>query len=466
MQRFYGTIFFLLIAFCTQGQIFEVDTLIKNGPLSKRMNIVFLGDGYTAGEQNKFIADVQNVLPKLFGVEPLKEYASYFNVFAVKVISEQSGANHPKTSADSDCNGVPAAVVNNYFGSTFDYGNIHRLLYPTQSGKIVSVLSQHLPGYTQAFIIVNTPHYGGAGGFVATSSTHSAGPQIAIHEIGHSFAGLADEYWAGTQYAAERPNLTQQSNASLVKWKNWIGENGVNIFPHAESPSWYRPHEDCGMRYLNRAFCSVCVEAFVEKIHTLTNPIMEYSPTQKKLPLPEPDEAIEFSLSLVKPQPNTLKVVWEQDNVVKAKNEDSFLLPIESIIAENSVIRVTVTDTTALTRNASHLVSHVYTIEWTVNPTITGIEVSTLEREYELKLYPNPVERELNVTYVLSKPADVSISITDAGGKAVHYTNHRQQPAGKHAIPIRADKVFRSAGVYYVTTSFNGARITQKIVVR
>lgn len=460
MHRVCLMILFLFIAVMTNGQTFEVDTLIKNGPLNKRLNIVFLGDGYTASEQNKFIADVQTMLPKIFSVQPLKEYASYFNVFAIKVISQQSGANHPKTGPVADCAGVPAATVNNYFGSTFDYGTIHRLLYPTQAGKIVTVLSQHLPGYAQAFILVNTPYYGGAGGFVATSSTHSAGPQIAIHEIGHSFANLADEYWAGAQYAIERPNLTQEASAGLVKWKNWVGTNDIAVFSHAEDPSWHRPHEDCGMRYLNKAFCSVCVETFIEKIHALTNPIAHYSPAQSVLPLPEND--LEFELSLMKPEPNTLNVVWEQNNVVMKRNVESFSLPASSITTENVVIRATVTDTTALTRSASHQVSHVYVMEWTVNPTITGIEISAVENHYKLSVYPNPVTDVLTLSYTLLKPTAITITLSDFTGREIDVGVIKQQPAGEYTHVVDMNKL--TAGSYYITIRFDKTEVSRKIL--
>jgi hypothetical protein len=459
MQQFY-TLVFLLVAVTTgYGQTFQVDTLLKNGPINKTLNIVFLGDGYTASEQNKFIADVQAVLPTLFGVSPFKEYKSYFNVFAVRVISAQSGANHPKTSPDSDCGPVPAATVNNYFGSTFDYGNIHRLLYPTKASQVAVVLSQHMPRYAQAFILINTPHYGGAGGTFAASSTHAAGPQIAIHEIGHSFANLADEYWAGVQYAMERPNLTQESSGSLVKWKNWVGTNDIDVYPHAEDPSWYRPHQNCRMRYLNDPFCNVCIETFIEKIHALTNPIAQYAPTQSVLPMPE--NTLEFELSLMKPEPNTLKVVWEQNEVVVAGNEASFSLPVSAITSENVVIRATITDTTTLTRSTSHQVSHVYTVEWIVNPTITGIEITAVENHYKLSVYPNPVKDVLTVSYTLFKPTEIKIIVTDFTGREID-TVIQRQPAGEHTHAVDMDKV--KAGAYYVTIRFGKTEISKKIL--
>ena len=62
---------------------------------------------------------------------------------------------------------------------------------------------------------------------------HRSANQIAIHQIGHSFGKLKDEYYAGDQYATENAvNMTQVTDPALVKWKNWIGDNGIVIYQH------------------------------------------------------------------------------------------------------------------------------------------------------------------------------------------------------------------------------------------
>jgi hypothetical protein len=96
MRIFYFFISSVLICSTLQAQTFEVDTVLKNGPISDRINFVFLGDGYTAGEQEKFITDVNDILNEMFSQAPFKQYKSYFNAFAVKVISAESGAKSPK----------------------------------------------------------------------------------------------------------------------------------------------------------------------------------------------------------------------------------------------------------------------------------------------------------------------------------------------------------------------------------
>src|SRR5689334_18191764 len=104
------------------GQVFEVDTVIYNGNIHKRMNIVFLSDGYQQKELDHYVVDAKNIADQLFGQEPFSHYKRYFNVFAIRVPSNVSGAA-------SD----PGSPIDNYFGSTFNVGGIDRLLVPVNT---------------------------------------------------------------------------------------------------------------------------------------------------------------------------------------------------------------------------------------------------------------------------------------------------------------------------------------------
>ena len=314
MKKIYILLFSLFLYHSGIAQVFPVDTIIKTGPLDKRLNLVYLADGYLASEQAKFITDVVAMNDKLFNTVPFKEYKNYFNVFAVKVVSNESGIKHPNTAPD--CPGIgthPVSNPANYFGTTFDFGNIHRLVVPGNFALINSVLAANFPEYDQVLMVGNTSFYGGSGGAVATSTTHSSAAEIMIHEIGHSFAGLADEYWAGSQYAGEKPNMTAQSNPALVKWKNWIGTPGIGVFQHTGGPGWYKPTTGgtCKMEALGPAFCSVCKEALIERIHTLISPVDSYFPSNAGTLNVYGTSG--FKLNLLQPIPNTLKRTWNMD---------------------------------------------------------------------------------------------------------------------------------------------------------
>ena len=464
MRLRYALVFCILICSAAHAQTFAVDTVLKNGPIADRINLVFLGDGYTAGEQGKFITDVQDILDEMFSQLPFKPYKSYFNAYAIQVISEQSGANHPKNTSDPDCT-TPVAVVNNYFGSTFDYQGIHRLLYPTKLSNVINVLSTHFPLYDQAFVAVNTPYYGGAGGFVATCSDHANGRDVAIHEIGHSFASLADEYWAGASFASEKPNMTKQTDPALVKWKNWIGTNGVGIYAHSGDATWKKPHTNCKMEKLNVPLCNVCSETFIERFHQFVNPLSGFLPTDTRFNVDAEDEGnLDFSLTLVKPDPNTLKIMWEKDDVVVSKNVESFGLPVADMETETT-IRATVVDTINLTRAESHPASHTYIVEWQITKgVVTGIE--TRARQYNLSVYPNPSGEGLKFSYTLSTPGHVQVSLTDGNGRKIKTLVNQPQESGEYIYSFKREELNIVPAAYFVQFKFGKTVVPIKVVLK
>src|SRR5687767_4126792 len=82
------------------SQILQVDTLQYKGDINVYINLVIMGDGYTIAEQNDFISDATDLSNYLFTQSPWLNYLNYFNVFAIRVISAQSGTTHPNTASD------------------------------------------------------------------------------------------------------------------------------------------------------------------------------------------------------------------------------------------------------------------------------------------------------------------------------------------------------------------------------
>ena len=152
------------------SQLFPVEEIYKTGPDSNRIVLVFLGDGYLASQQDKYINDVKNMVDQLFEKSPFLEYKNFFNVYAIKVPSNVEGA---ATN--------PSNLIDNYFGSSFGVGGIERLLVPQNSSKAYQVLSANFPNYDQILMIVNSSTYGGSGGTIATMSTNVQSGEIGIH---------------------------------------------------------------------------------------------------------------------------------------------------------------------------------------------------------------------------------------------------------------------------------------------
>ncbi|MCH6232378.1 M64 family metallopeptidase [Cognataquiflexum rubidum] len=275
MEKFYIKDFKAFIALLlfliysqSQAQLMPMEIIHYSGSPNEVTNIVIVGDGYTASQQDKFLSDAKNATAGMLAQPPWRNYRNGINVYAIKVNSNVSGAAQN-----------PNNLIDNYFGSSYWSFNIERLLVAWRSQKLSSVLFTNTPFFDIGVLVVNDPKYGGSGGAFAIFSTHSSATEIMIHELGHSFGDLADEYWAGPQYARERHNMTQNTNPQTIRWKDFLNRNGIGIYPHAESPTWQRPHQNCKMRFLGRSFCDVCSHQLEGRLKFLSTPDSPSRPT-------------------------------------------------------------------------------------------------------------------------------------------------------------------------------------------
>lgn len=196
-------------------------TYIENGPSSKKVDIVILGDGYTAQEMDKFHKDVAMLTDELFSVEPFKSRKSDFNVRAVETPSQSSGVNKPHPGV---FNRTPLSMSYGAFDS-----ERYALSY---DNRTIRDVASSVP-YDHMFILINERTYGGGGIFnlystVAADNKFSR--YIFVHEFGHSFAALADEYYTSDvsyqppQVTIEpwEPNVTALFDPSQLKWKQLL----------------------------------------------------------------------------------------------------------------------------------------------------------------------------------------------------------------------------------------------------
>ncbi len=379
-----------------KSQIFKVDTIFYNGPVTKCINIVFLSEGFKDSAFPDFVKKVETSANNYLSESPFAQYRSYFNVFAILVPSNENGADHPRTAPDCPSESAhPKLTVDTYFNSTFDSNNIHRLLVVGNYTAVNSVIMNNFPLFDQKIILVNTPYYGGSGGSNAVASLHSSVNELVLHESGHTFGKLGDEYWAGDGYAAEKVNMTKESNPDLVKWKNWLGVDGVGIYQHGTSgvPAlWYRPSQKCKMRSLGNEFCPVCKEAILLKIlQKFGTPVKFFSPEQQNLTVT--NESVQFKINLYKPVPNTLRTKWFLNGKMISMNTDSVLLNPERMLPGMNRVSFEVLDTTALIRSESHAKTNTDTITWNVNKIISSID--NINRPHIFDVYPNPFSDEL-----------------------------------------------------------------------
>ena len=170
--------------------------MFENGPPAEKVDLLVIGEGYTAAEMAKFHADVQRLLPALFAEEPFKGRRSDFNVRALDLPSAESGVNRPNAGA---FHRTPLSTEYNIFDS-------ERYVL-TLDNRALRDAASAAP-YEFIEILVNEKTYGGGGIFnaQATASVDSAfSPYVFVHEFGHHFAALADEhYTSDVAYATER----------------------------------------------------------------------------------------------------------------------------------------------------------------------------------------------------------------------------------------------------------------------
>lgn len=366
----------LLMAFNCTAQVFPMDTIMRNGERPNRINMVYLSDGYTAAQLSNFVPNATTINTALFNQTPFKEYKNFFNSYAIKSPSNASGAKHPGTATD-EATVVVQPVINpdNYFQSTFDFFQIHRLLVPQNNTNINNALASNLPDYDQAFVVVNSTYYGGSGGAIATASIDPSSAEVAIHELGHSFAGLADEYWAGPAYAAEKPNMTQTSNPATIKWKNWVGINAVGVYPYGTTAplnTWYRPHQTCKMQYLGYPFCSVCAERIIDRIHQLVNLVDNNTPASTSFTLSNTNP-VDLSITPVLTQPTSITAKWYLNGNATpfTTGVNSVSIPFATLTNGSNTVKVEVVDNSALSKSYLPGVGYINSITWTINKPAT-----------------------------------------------------------------------------------------------
>ncbi len=426
---------FLLITFNTLflfSQTFDIETIKNAGNNDIRINLVILSEGYQTSEFAKFKTDAESLVTDMFTQSPFLEYADYFNVHIIKVPSNESGADHPGTAIDvTEPYNIPITAVDTYFNATFDAFGYHRFLYygidyadaASAELKIRSVLADNFPTYDQALLIVNSSEYGGTGGEFPVTSTHTSANQIAIHELGHSMFDLKDEYLVPDVFYGEAINMTQETNTSLVKWGNWLNDNGVNIYPYGTSgvpATWYRPHQSCKMRYLGFPFCSVCKEGIIEKIHSLISPIDSYTPNNT---VDNPTFPLDFQLDLVKPDPNTLERAWTLNTVSFASDVDAISILETDLVDGANTLTTVIHDNSNFLRVDNHDSFHVYTVTWTINYTSLGIDdIESEVNNYNISLYPNPSNTIVNLKFESNTISDLKVKIMSIDGKKIKST--------------------------------------------
>lgn len=262
----------------------KVHQIQKSGDSTEKVDLVFIAEGYTADEQEKFVADANRFTEALFATPPFTTRRNDFNVWAVCLVSEESGT-------DVSGKGI---FKNTALNSGYYTFGVDRYL-TTPDMKSIRDAVWNVP-CDAIFLLINTDMYGGGGMYnfyACGTADNPRTPVVFTHEFGHSFAGLADEYFSSEvayqdfynlKYEPWEPNITTLVDFGS-KWKDLLPadtpiptpldarhKDKAGVFEGGGylSKGIYRPMDHCMMRDY-APFCPACSRAILQMVDFLTD---------------------------------------------------------------------------------------------------------------------------------------------------------------------------------------------------
>jgi len=260
---------------------YEVFTVLGNGLPDTHVDLVFLAEGYTAGEKEKFVMDAARMCENIMNVSPFRENRDKFNIQAVWTPSQEGGTDIPGENI----------YRNTRFNSTFYTFDVARYLTTSDMRTIYDAVSG-VP-WDHLLVLVNSERYGGGGFYnflTVCTAGHALTPKVLVHELGHAFAGLGDEYY-DSEVAYENyynlavepwePNLTTLVDFAS-KWKHLVPDS-IPV-PTPRTPEYltvtgvfegggylskgiFSPMQNCRMKSNGpEEFCSACKRAILAAI--------------------------------------------------------------------------------------------------------------------------------------------------------------------------------------------------------
>ncbi len=226
------------------------------------INLIFIGDGFTSGQTATYHAKVQTAVSSFFTFEPFSNHRDKFNIYSIPTVSVDSGISyitHPN-------NPITPVVKNTFLGSYFNRGGMIRLTGFDKYDELEEELTKHFKNRVFVILISNTPTYGGSGEFpegkfmtvthITMETQYNTFDKLMMHEFGHSFCGLADEY--GGNCTSDRPanwSLPMYDRANVTddivnkrKWDGILTNPQYYLGANYCNSTWYRSSNQGLMR--------------------------------------------------------------------------------------------------------------------------------------------------------------------------------------------------------------------------
>ncbi|MEM7755783.1 MAG: M64 family metallopeptidase [Planctomycetota bacterium] len=330
----------------------------RNGPGDELVDVVFMGDGYTASEQAEFLADANAAADDIFAYEPFISYLPFIDFHFIEVVSNDSGVtNDPVEGIQRD-----TALEMRYFCN-----GIERLLCVNTS-TARGIAGFNVPGWDVIVPLANSSKYGGAGypsvDVATAAAKNSAAGDIVIHEIGHALGDLADEYtyggptqWPGGEPSTENVSIfnSTQMAAQNRKWAEWLGASlpGFdNPMTTVEGGNYsvqgiYRPTNNSMMRALGRPFNLVSAQELIISFHDASDMIRSATPAPGQV-----DASGSLTVDVLETALGPMFVRWVVNGEVVSQGSGLYSIDVSSLGAvSGDEVRVEVVDDTPWVRN-------------------------------------------------------------------------------------------------------------------
>ena len=257
--------------------VYEVTTTVNSGDSAKRVDVVFVSDGFSYAEREQYQGLVDRTARALLRLDPYRNYVRYINVHRVGIddtAKSGSGSTRVRSSASADRGSI----------LTCDRSAARRYGQLAPDADLIIVVCN-----------IRGVRATGGGGVITIDGSGDIG-DVVIHELGHAFGGLDDEYvneadvasfpdWSGAAAEAGHVNTTRVSDVAKVKWHYWrlppTPTQAVGVYEggYYRARGYYRPSGDCRMRSSDFSrYCPVCLEHLERKFYQLLAPIDEAEP--------------------------------------------------------------------------------------------------------------------------------------------------------------------------------------------
>ena len=280
------------------------DDVVRHGPSDNRCDIVLMGDGYTLDHLDLF-EKLAAAIPPLFEAQPeFREYWEYLNFERAIVVSKDDGVDEYGRKYDTALGGHRSGAIQGQVA--VDDGRVHAMLAEMPANDGIAI------------VFVKLGELGTGGGGVACIGGRDNA--TLIHEFGHAFADLGDEYTDNTGHrgaVANSPNVSNTGDPKRVPWAHWLAAKvqGVGVYEGANGQvhgAWRPTTRSCVMASGN-FFCPPCREALTLRIYRDVDPIDGCTPAATSSADADSiagKESFDFEVQVLRPATHALDVRW------------------------------------------------------------------------------------------------------------------------------------------------------------